>query len=55
MHSISEHDNNRKCCMSVRWPMNQHAKSKKDFEVAWLGLFAILGRLLTHFELRDPG
>ena len=55
MHSASEHGDNRKCCMSVRWPMNQHAKSKKDFEAARLGAFAIPGLLLTHFELRNPG
>ena len=35
--------------------MNQHAKSKKDFEAARLGVFAIPGLLLTHFELRNPG
>jgi len=34
--------------------MNQHAKNKKDFEAARLGVFAIPGLLLTHFELRNP-
>ena len=47
MHSASEHGNNGKCCASVRYPMKQHAKSKKDFEAAQLGVFAI--------ELRESG
>ena len=29
--------------MSVGWPMNQHDESKKDFEAARLGVFAIPG------------
>jgi hypothetical protein len=55
MHSASEHGNNRQCCMPLRWPMNEQAKSKEDFEAARLDVFAIPGLLLTHFELRNPG
>ena len=40
---------------SVRWSMKQHAESKKDFEAARLGVFAIPGPLLTHLNcgIRD--
>ena len=47
MHSASEHGNDRKCCMSVRRPMYQHAESKKDFDAARLGVFAIPGAVLS--------
>jgi len=55
MHFASEHGNNHKCCTSVRWPMKQNAKDKKDFEAARLGVFAIRGPLLTHlnYGIRD--
>src|SRR5215831_1177985 len=50
IHSASEHANNRECCESVHWPMKQLAKSKKGFEAARLGVFAITGPLLTHLN-----
>ena len=52
IRSASKHANNRKCCESVHWPMKQPAKSKKGFEAARLGVFAIPGPLLTHL---NPG
>jgi hypothetical protein len=57
MHSVSEHSNYRNWLYVSSLANEANAQSKKDFEVARLGVFAIPGPLLTHVNcgIRDYG
>jgi len=54
MHSASEHGNNRECCLSLRWPINQHPRAKKTLKLHdWVSsLFQVCCSLILNCGIR---